>query len=69
MTHDVEGTGQQVKVKGQIMYFLVNASPQKPLDVATSLYNILCDPDPMVKVRSNNIFSCKCISSLKLHSL
>ena len=24
------------KVKGQIMYFLVNASPLKPLDVATS---------------------------------
>ena len=25
----------QVKVKGQIMYFLVNAFPLKPLDVAT----------------------------------
>ena len=24
------------KVKGQIKYFLVNASPPKPLDVATS---------------------------------
>ena len=26
----------KVKVKGQIMYFLVTASPPKPLDVATS---------------------------------
>ena len=26
----------KVKVKGQIMYFLVNASPHKLLDVATS---------------------------------
>ena len=44
-SHDAEGTGQclwdldpksiRVKVKGQIMYFLVNASP-KPLDIATS---------------------------------
>ena len=25
-----------IKVKGQIMYFLVNASPPKSLDVATS---------------------------------
>ena len=25
----------QPKVKGQIMYFLVNASPPKPLDAAT----------------------------------
>ena len=40
MAHDVEGTGQQVKVKGQIMYFLVNASPQKPLDVATSNFAV-----------------------------
>ena len=26
----------KVKVKGEIMYFLVNASPPKPLDLATS---------------------------------
>ena len=26
----------KVKVKGQIMYFLVNASSPKPLDIATS---------------------------------
>ena len=25
-----------VKVKGQIMYFLVNASPSKPLDITAS---------------------------------
>ena len=41
MSHDEEGTGQhikfnKVKVKGQIMQFLVNASPLKLLDVATS---------------------------------
>ena len=41
-SHDVESTGQclcdldpKVKFKGQIMYFLVNASP-KMLDIATS---------------------------------
>ena len=38
---DVEGTGQHLcdldpKVKDQIMNFLVNASPPKPLDVTTS---------------------------------
>ena len=38
------------KVKGQIMYFLVNASPKR-LDIATSnfagvLGSILCDLDP-----------------------
>ena len=41
-SHDVEGTGllydlyPKVKVKGQIMHFLVNASPPKMLDVPTS---------------------------------
>ena len=25
----------EVKAKGQIMYFLVNASPPKPMDIAT----------------------------------
>ena len=30
----------KVKVKGQIMYFLVNASPRKLLEVATS--NFAC---------------------------
>ena len=51
------------KVKGLIMCFLVNASPLKPLDVATSnfvpeyatlcrlvLGNILCNHDPRVKI-------------------
>ena len=42
-SQDVEGTGDvlcdldpKVKVKGQIMYFLVNAPPPKRLDIATS---------------------------------
>ena len=41
-SYDVEGTRQHFvwwhwpKGKGQIMYFLVNATPPKPLDVATS---------------------------------
>ena len=37
MSHDVEGTGFEtmVKVKGQIMSFLVNVSPLKQLDIAT----------------------------------
>ena len=30
------GLGPKVKVKDQIMYFLVNASPPKLLEVATS---------------------------------
>ena len=38
--YDVDDTGQlfcpKVKVKGEIMYFLVYASPPKPLDVANS---------------------------------
>ena len=43
-SHDEECTGQQycnlapkVKVNGQIMHCLVNASPPKPLDIATSI--------------------------------
>ena len=28
----------KVKVKGQIMYFLVNVSPPKPSDIATSIF-------------------------------
>ena len=68
--HDVEDTEQHLcghdpKVKGQIMYFLVNASSPKLLDVAVSKFagakakghtiwrvldNILCDLDPQVKV-------------------
>ena len=52
------------KVKGQIMYFLVNASTPKLLDIATSklcrcichmmqriLGNFLCNLDPNVKVK------------------
>ena len=42
-SYGVEDTRQRfvlsltkVKVKSEIMYFLVNASPPKPLDVATS---------------------------------
>ena len=40
-SHDVEGTEQHVKVnkvnvKGQTIHFLVNASPFKLLDAATS---------------------------------
>ena len=42
MSHDIEGAGQhscsldpKVKVKGQLVYFRVNASPQ-PFDVLTS---------------------------------
>ena len=38
-SHDVEGTGQHFKIKGQIMYFLVNASPPKLLEVATLYLN------------------------------
>ena len=40
-SHDVDGTGQlfvlyfNQRVKGQIMYFLVNASSPKSLNVAT----------------------------------
>ena len=67
--------GSNDKVKGQIMYFLENAS-SKPLNVATShrcighimkrvLGNLMCDINPQGQgQRSNNIFSCKCISSL-----
>ena len=33
VTYDLD---PKVKVKGQIMYFLVNTSPQKLLEVATS---------------------------------
>ena len=56
----------KVKVKGQIMYFLVNAS-SKLFDVATSnfeaaqvtLGSISCDLDHHVKVKmSNTVFSC-----------
>ena len=43
MSHYIEGTGNilcdldlVVNVKGQIMCFLVHASPLKPLDVPTS---------------------------------
>ena len=44
ISHDIEGTEQyfvydldpKVKVKGQIMYLLVNVSPPKPLNVSTS---------------------------------
>ena len=34
-SHNVEGTGQHF-VKGQIMYFLVNASTPKLFDISTS---------------------------------
>ena len=56
------------KVKGQIMYFLVNASPPKLLEVETSnvvpeyatlcrlvLGNILCNHDPRVKIKSEKV--------------
>ena len=34
----------KVKVKGQIIYFLVNVSPPKPLEVATSnFYSCICN--------------------------
>ena len=53
----------KVKVKGQ-MRFLVNASPPKPFNVATSYDHImkrimnigLCDQGP--RSRTNNVFSC-----------
>ena len=69
--HDLE-IEHDLKVKAHVMNFLVNASPPKPLDVATSncicighimymvLGNILCDLD--LRSRSNTLFSCKCIS-------
>ena len=46
-----------VKVKGQILNFLVNASPPKPFDVVTSNFvaekvtmgNIMCDLNLKVK--------------------
>ena len=46
-THDTDGTGHivnvdsKIKVRDQIMYFLVNASPLKLLDVATSSLQLL----------------------------
>ena len=47
-----------VKVKSEIMYFLVNASPPKPLDVATSNFADalvrskagVCDSIPLTEV-------------------
>ena len=60
----------KVKVKGQIMYFLVNASSPKPLDIATSNFSqvhrstdIEGTGQHFVGSRSNNIISCKCIFS------
>ena len=32
----------KVKVRGEIMYFLVNASPPKPLDVEIQTLRMLC---------------------------
>ena len=57
----VEDTGQHfvlVKVNIEIMYFLVNASPPKPLDVATSNFAEslvsskagICDGVPLTEV-------------------
>ena len=49
MTYDVEATGHRfvcvldlrsIKLKGEIMNFLVNASPPKPLDVATANFAV-----------------------------
>ena len=64
----------KVKIKSQILNFLVNASPPKPLDVVTSnsvgymmkraLGKISCDLDPKDKVKSNNVISCLVIFSL-----
>ena len=35
-SHNIEGTGQCFMSKVELMYFLVNESPPKLLDVATS---------------------------------
>ena len=59
--YDVEDTGQRFvsKIKGEIMYCLVNASPSKPLDVATSNFAValvrlkagICDGVPSTESR------------------
>ena len=54
----------KIKLNGQKMYFVVNAYPPYPLDVATSnlqvqiahdeegiLGSVSCDFDPMIKVK------------------
>ena len=48
------------------MYFLVVASPPKPLDVATSNFKGIGHMMWMMlgNILSNNVFSCKYISSL-----
>ena len=42
----------KVKVKGQIMYFLENASPRNVLEVATSIF-CLCIGHLMLRVLGN----------------
>ena len=68
----------KVKVKDQIMYFLVNAYPPELLDIATIKFcrcidhrmwrvpgTFLCDLVTLTpRSRSYNVFSCKCIASL-----
>ena len=64
----------KVKIKSQILNFLVSASPPKPFDVVTlnsvghmmkrALGKISCVLDPKDKVKSNNVFSCYVIFSL-----
>ena len=58
-----------LKVRGQIMYFLVNVSPPKSFGVSTSLCTCI---NHMMKwvlgnigqvQKSNNVNFCKCISS------
>ena len=41
----------KVKVKGQILNFLVNALPPEPFDVSTSIFVASCDLDLKVKVK------------------
>ena len=63
---DVEDTGQCVcskvfKVKSEIMYFLVNAFPPKPLDAATSNFT-----DALVRSKAN---ICDGVPSILLHGV
>ena len=56
--------------QGQILYFLVDASPPKPLDVVTQIlqvhmsYDIEGTGQRLVwsRSKSNNVFSCECVS-------
>ena len=52
------------KGHGQILNFLVNASPPKALDEVTLNCRCIGNMNILCRSRSNNLFSCKCIFSL-----